>query len=116
MNIDAWIISRETSENDADNLLKILYENVIKGAEYSLQDIEIKYLKEVLNLISEGNKLKKDEIVNELFADKNMSMPKKLKTLKKIFCRLFWLFQRSIWNNEFTHCKQFSFNKLHTRL
>lgn len=85
MNIDAWIISRETSENDADNLLKILYENVIKGAEYSLQDIEMKYLKEVLNLILEDNKLKKDVIINELFIDKNMSMPKNIKDIKKDF-------------------------------
>ncbi|WP_373435577.1 hypothetical protein [Metamycoplasma equirhinis] len=56
VNIDAWIISKETDNYQADHFLKILGENLFYKGFASENEIENEYLKNVLTLIKNENK------------------------------------------------------------
>ncbi|TPR53884.1 hypothetical protein [Metamycoplasma neophronis] len=55
MNIDAWIISRDTDDEDANKLLKILHDNLFAGSFLSVKEIEKQYIDNVYKLLIENN-------------------------------------------------------------
>ncbi|MBN0970471.1 hypothetical protein [Mycoplasma phocoeninasale] len=77
MNIDAWIVSRDTDDDELNTLLDTLNETLFKNAVATKAEIETLYLQEVYTLISK-------KINNSNFITKNLFNDSEMKIAKKV--------------------------------
>ncbi|WP_238543379.1 hypothetical protein [Metamycoplasma auris] len=85
LNIDGWIISKDTNDKQADLLLENLHDNLYKDASFNVAQLETQYLKNVLETLNEKDSSKKDFYIKNLFKDSKLESPKTLEEIDKEF-------------------------------
>ncbi|AXE61003.1 hypothetical protein DA803_02830 [[Mycoplasma] phocae] len=90
MNIDAWIVSRDTDDNELDALLETLNEILFKNAVSTQDEITQLYLEEVYSLISEKKEDSQNYITQNLFKDNEMKIAKNASEISEEFYKKYY--------------------------
>ncbi|WP_369085793.1 hypothetical protein AB5V95_02520 [Metamycoplasma spumans] len=100
MNIDAWIISRDTEDKDANKFLENMYHDVFKGSEYSYEEIEKQYINNVYELLMKNDKSKENEYKDNLFNNSDLNKTKSLHEIDNNFFAENYNFFKEAFANE----------------
>ncbi|WP_427902716.1 hypothetical protein [Metamycoplasma alkalescens] len=81
MNIDAWIISKDTSDSQANLLLSVLNENLYADTNKKTKELENQYLNNVFNNLKNKQPIKETEFLKNLFDNDDINQAKNLEKI-----------------------------------